>query len=217
LRYLTFFIVSFFLAGQAYGQTKVKKQDVVQFSGVVVTEERGEIIFLPYTNVSVKGTSRGTITEIDGFFSIVAVKGETIVFSRIGYENADLIIPDTLTSEYYSIVQPLTKDTILLPEAVIYPWPSREHFKIEFLALDITDELRQQAEENLDAVTMAQLREELPFDGREATSMVLKENANKAYYYGQLRPQNILNPLAWKKFIDAWKRGDFKKKDKDKK
>ena len=217
MRYLTFFIVSFFLAGQAYGQTKVKKQDVVQFSGVVVTEERGEIIFLPYTNVSVKGTSRGTITEIDGFFSIVAVKGETIVFSRIGYENADLIIPDTLTSEYYSIVQPLTKDTILLPEAVIYPWPSREHFKIEFLALDITDELRQQAEENLDAVTMAQLREELPFDGREATSMVLKENANKAYYYGQLRPQNILNPLAWKKFIDAWKRGDFKKKDKDKK
>lgn len=217
MRYLALFIFSFFFFTQAFSQDKTQKQAVVQFSGVVVTEEEGEIVFLPYTNVAVKGTSRGTITESDGFFSIVAVKGETIVFSRIGYENANLVIPDTLTADYYSIVQPLTKDTILLPEAVIYPWPSREHFKIEFLAMDITDELRQQAEENLDAITMAELRENLPVDGREATSMVLKENADKAYYYGQLKPQNILNPLAWKKFIDSWKRGDFKKKDKDKK
>ena len=217
MRYLAPFIFSFFFFTQAFSQAITQKQAVVQFSGVVVTEEQGEIVFLPYTNVAVKGTSRGTITESDGFFSIVAVKGETIVFSRIGYENANLVIPDTLTADYYSIVQPLTKDTILLPEAVIYPWPSREHFKIEFLAMDITDELRQQAEENLDAITMAELRENLPVDGREATSMVLKENADKAYYYGQLKPQNILNPLAWKKFIDSWKRGDFKKKDKDKK
>ena len=217
MRLLVLIIFTFFYAFEAIGQIKVDKQDVVQFSGVVVTEEGGEIIFLPYTNVAVEGTSRGTITEIDGFFSIVAVKGETIVFSRIGYENAKLEIPDTLSSDFYSVVQPLTKDTILLPEAVIYPWPSREHFKVEFLAMDVTDELKQQAEENLDAITMAQLRESLPFDGREATSMVLKENADKAYYYGQLKPQNILNPLAWKKFIDAWKRGDFKKKDKDKK
>lgn len=217
MRLLTIFIFTFFFVYQAFGQEKATKQGVVQFSGVVVTEEAGEIIFLPYTNVAVAGTSRGTITESDGFFSIVAVKGEKIIFSRIGFENAQLVIPDTLTADYYSIVQPLTKDTILLPEAVIYPWPSREHFKVEFLAMDITDELRQQAEENLDAVTMAELRENLPQDGREATSMVLKENADKAYYYGQLKPQNILNPLAWKKFIDAWKRGDFKKKKKDNK
>ena len=217
MRYLALIIFSFFFASQLFGQQKVKKEDVVQFSGVVVTEEGGDIIFLPYTNVAVQGTSRGTITESDGFFSIVAVKGETIVFSRIGYENANLIIPDTLSSDFYSVVQPLTKDTILLPEAVIYPWPSREHFKVEFLAMDVTDELRQQAEENLDAATLMELRENLPGDGREAISLVLRENADKAYSYGQLKPQNILNPLAWKKFIDAWERGDFKKKDKDKK
>jgi len=187
------------------------------FSGVVVTEENGEIIFLPYTNVAVEGSSRGTITETDGFFSIVVVKGETIVFSRIGYEDAKMIIPDTLSADYYSVVQPLTQDTILLPEAVIYPWPSREHFKVEFLAMDVTDELREQAEENLDAQTLVELRKNLPADGREASSFVLRETADKAYYYGQLKPQNILNPLAWKKFIDAWKRGDYKKKDKKKK
>jgi len=25
-------------------------------------------------------------------------------------------------------------------------------------------------------------------------------------------PNNLLNPIAWAKFIKAWKRGDFKKK-----
>lgn len=217
MRSLAIIIISLIFVTQSLAQKKVRKSDVVQFSGVVVTEEAGEIIFLPYTNVSVEGTSRGTITETDGFFSIVAVKGETIVFSRIGYETAKMAIPDTLTSDYYSVVQPLTQDTILLPEAVIYPWPSREHFKEEFLAMDVTDELREQAEENLDAETLVELRRNLPTDGREASSLVLAENASKAYYYGQLKPQNILNPLAWKKFIDAWKRGDFKKKDKKKK
>lgn len=216
MRALAIITFSLLFAVQAFAQKKVKKEDVVQFSGVVVTEEAGEIVFLPYTNVAVEGTSRGTITETDGFFSIVAVKGETIVFSRIGYENARMVIPDTLSSDYYSIVQPLTQDTILLPEAVIYPWPSREHFKEEFLALDVTDELREIAEENLDATTLVELRKNLPGDGREATSLILRQNADKAYYYGQLKPQNILNPLAWKKFIDAWKKGDFKKKDDDK-
>jgi len=202
---------------QSFGQKRVAPNDVIQFSGVVVTEDEGEIVFLPYTNVAVEGTSRGTVTESDGFFSVVVVKGEKIVFSRIGYENAELTIPDTLSSNYYSIVQPLTQDTILLPEAVIMPWPSRKHFKQEFLAMDVTDELEQRARENLDAVTLMELRESLPIDGGEATSTVLRENAKRSYYYGQLKPQNILNPLAWKKFIDAWKKGDFKKKDKDKK
>jgi len=30
---------------------------------------------------------------------------------------------------------------------------------------------------------------------------------------GQVPPQNIFNPIAWAEFIQAWKRGDFKRKD----
>lgn len=36
-------------------------------------------------NISVKGTSRGTITDLNGQFSIEAKKGETIIFSYIGF------------------------------------------------------------------------------------------------------------------------------------
>lgn len=216
MRLVLLLLFALFLTGQAFCQTKVNQTNAIQFSGIVVAEEGKEIIFLPYTNISVEGTSRGVITETDGFFSIVVVKGETVVFSRIGYENARLVIPDTLTSDHYSIVQVLNKDTILLPEAVIYPWPSRENFKEEFLAMDVENEMQQLANENLDALVLAELRDNLPRDSRESVSIMLRNNAEKLRTRGQLVTLNILNPLAWKKFIDKWRSGGFKKKDKEK-
>ncbi len=189
----------------------------IQFSGVVVTQdEYGEPIPLPYTNVAILGTSRGTVSDYEGFFSVVALEGDTVIFSRIGYQKVEFVIPDTLDSQHYSWYQIMSQDNILLPEAVIYPWPSREHFKIEFLALDISNELRSQTERNLAKDVMARLEYTVPVDGAEAFRMEANRNFDQARYSGQIKPQNIFNIVAWKQFIDAWKRGDFKrKKDKD--
>ncbi|MBK9152009.1 MAG: carboxypeptidase-like regulatory domain-containing protein [Saprospiraceae bacterium] len=188
---------------------------VIEFSGMVFTEgEDGSPVPLPYTNVSVLGTSRGTATDIDGFFSFVALAGETVVFSRIGYKTVNIKIPDTLQSHQYKWIQIMTEDNYLLPEAVIFPWPSRDHFKQEFLAIDISNELREKARENLAEEVLSEMRYTVPADGRETTSLVLRQQANEYVYTGQIRPQNIFNPLAWKKFIEAWKRGDFKSKEK---
>jgi len=216
LRLLSILFSTFFFAATAIGQTSKAKQDVVQFSGVVVSEEEGEILVLPYTAVAVDGTSRGTFTEVDGFFSIVVVKGETIVFSRIGYETTRFVIPDTLTTHHYSFVQSLTKDTVLLPEAVIYPWPNKDNFKEEFLAMDVRDEVQELANKNLDPSTLERLRKNIPYDARDMTSLVLRDNVNKLHTRGQLNVLNILNPQVWKKFINKWRGGGFKKKDKEK-
>ena len=40
----------------------------------------------------------------------------------------------------------------------------------------------------------------------------MQQYQSKLYYAGQLPPNNLLNPIAWAKFIKAWKNGDFKKK-----
>jgi len=53
----------------------------------------------------------------------------------------------------------------------------------------------------------------LPRDGKEAVGASLTNQAAKYYYSGQLPPMNILNPIAWKSFINSWKRGDFKSKN----
>jgi hypothetical protein len=52
----------------------------------------------------------------------------------------------------------------------------------------------------------------MPADGREATARYMRQNAAKLYYSGQVPPMNIFNPAAWSEFIQAWKRGDFRKK-----
>lgn len=47
---------------------------------------------LPGTSVLVKGTTRGTITDIDGTYNILASAGETLVFSFVGFETIEQIL-----------------------------------------------------------------------------------------------------------------------------
>lgn len=194
-------------------QAQKEPISVIEFSGMVFTEgEDGSPVPLPYTTVAVKGSSRGAYSDIDGYFAFVALAGETVVFSRIGYSSVEIIVPDTLTSNHYKWLQIMSADDYLLPEVIIFPWPSKEHFKQEFFALDISNEVREKAQENLAADAMKEMRHTTPPDGKEAGSIVLRQQATDYVYSGQIKPQNIFSPLAWKKFVDAWRRGDFKKK-----
>lgn len=193
----------------------------IQFSGKVVTSgEDGGAIPLPYVNIGIRGTSRGTSSALDGYFSLVALEGDTMAFTRIGFQDVDYVISDTLTSDHYYYIQIMTEDDYLLPEAVIFPWPSREHFVHEFLAIDISDALRERAQVNLAQNVLSELRYTIPADGNETADLAIRQSARDFQYTGQYKPQNIFNPLAWKKFIDAWRRGDFKsqkQKDREKK
>ena len=187
---------------------------LVQFSGMIVAEEEGELLPVPYVNIIIKAANRGTYSNLDGFFSIVGHKGDRVEFSAIGYSNVDFVIPDTLKNNRYTIYQIMTRDTINLPEAVVYPWPSREHFKVEFLALNVDDALQKRAVENLSEKTMAYLIKYTPSDGKENASLYLRQQASDYVYQGQIKPQNIFNPIAWGQFFKAWKDGKFKKKDR---
>ncbi|MGE5357015.1 MAG: carboxypeptidase-like regulatory domain-containing protein [Deltaproteobacteria bacterium] len=203
-----------FSAMQLYGQYANKDVFAIQFSGVVVTqdEKTGDAIPLPYTNIWVKGSSRGTISAFDGFFSIVALRGDTIRFSYVGYDPVEFIIPDTLTVHFYSVYQIMTQNDVLLPETVIYPWPRKEFFKQELLAMDISNELKKQAEQNLAEKIVKEMIKEVPFDGMESVNLQLNKLADDAVYTGQYKPMRIFDIMAWQKFIKAWKRGDFKRK-----
>jgi hypothetical protein len=190
--------------------------NLVQFSGMVVTDQRNEPLPIPYTHIGVENTRRGTYADRNGFFSLVVQKGERLVFSAVGFKKAFYTVPEDLTDNRYSVFQILYSDTLSLPETVIYPWPSREHFKLEFLALDVSDKMREIAAKNLADNAMANLRQSLPRDGGENFSTYQQQVVQSYYYAGQFRPMNIFNVVAWKKFFDAWKEGKFKKKkDKD--
>jgi hypothetical protein len=187
---------------------------LVQFSGMVLDGTTAELLPIPYTNVIIKGKARGTYSDFNGFFSIVVEKGDVIEFSAVGYKTVEYVIPQKLKDNRYSLVQLMTQDTINLPETVVFPWPSKDHFKLEFLAMDVTSEMEERALRNVANETLQRMRTTVPSVGAEHANYYLRQQARNYYYIGQQPPMNIYNPVAWKQFFDAWKRGDFKRKDK---
>ncbi len=190
---------------------------LIQFSGLVMTEADGRLVPVPYATISVPQKRRGTYADYRGFFTIVVEKGQQVRFNCIGLQPVTITIPDTLTQDRYAIVQLMSQDTILLPELVIFPWPSKEHFKIEFLKMDVTPELQRRATENIANEYLAEARKNpdiVPYGGRESANFYLRQQAREYYYIGQTPPMNIFSPLAWGQFFKAWKEGKFKQQKK---
>ena len=210
LKNLCLTLLAVFTFGTLSAQTE--DDNLVQFSGMVLDGTTAELIPVPYTNVLIKDKGRGTYTDFTGFFSIVVEKGDVIEFSAVGYRTVEYKIPLDLDDNRYSLVQLMTQDTINLQETVVFPWPSKEHFKLEFLAMDVTSEMEQRALRNVANETLERMRSTVPSDGREHANYYLRQQARDYYYIGPQPPMNIFNPNAWKQFFDAWKAGDFKKK-----
>jgi len=188
--------------------------DLIQFSGVVV--EADSLKPVPYTSVMIRNSYRGTVSDYYGYYSFVAKKKDTVVFSAIGFRDAYYVIPDTLTTNKYSLIQVLATDTVYLKEAVVYPWPSKEQFKQAFLQLNIPDDDLARAQKNLAHMDTYANSDALASDPGLNYQYTMQQYQSKLYYAGQLPPNNLLNPIAWSQFIRAWKEGQFKQKKKKK-
>jgi hypothetical protein len=204
---LIFTMPSFAQIPLPQGQTR----KLIQFSGIVVTGD--SLMPVPFTTIMVKGSGHGTVADYYGFFSFVAQQGDVIEFSALGFKKALFNIPDTLDENRYSIIQMMFTDTFLLREAVIFPWPTREQFKHAFLTLDIPDDDLVRAQKNLRRSEMRETWQNMGMDASANHRFAMDMNRTKLYYAGQLPPNNLLNPIAWSKFIKAWKNGDFNRKD----
>ena len=205
---MRFLLFSFFLV-QSVLLFSQEGKDIIQFSGVVI--DGVDLKPLPFTNILIKNTRRGTVSDYYGFFSLVAQKNDTIEFSAIGFKKTSYIIPDSLKEQRYSLIQMLFRDTILLRETVIYPWPTKEQFKQAFLDLRVPDDDYDRALKNLSLAELKERYDVMPMDGSMNFRNQMQQYQSKLYYAGQFPPNNLLNPIAWSKFIQAWKNGELKR------
>jgi hypothetical protein len=190
------------------------KHDLIQFSGVVI--EGDSLRPVPYASIIVRKSNRGTVSDYFGYFSFVAQKMDTIEFSAIGYQDAVFIIPDTLSTNKYSLIQVLRMDTINLRITEVYPWPSKEQFKASFLKLNLPEDDMARADRNTARADLKERMTGMAMDASLNYKYSMQQYQSKLYYAGQLPPNNLLNPIAWAKFIQAWKNGDFSNKKKKK-
>ncbi len=193
-------------SGISFGQ---EKQELVQFSGVVVSIDSLERI--PYASIMDKTTGTGTMTDYYGYFSLTTKPGDTLVFSSFGFLSDSYIIPDTLTEKSYSIIHVMIPDTLLLPQVDIYPWPSKEEFARAFVEMDAYDANFRQFKRSLSGEQINETARGLQQDARSAYSIEAQQRQTIIYTQNYIPVNNLLNPISWAKFVNAWKRGDLQR------
>ena len=100
---LSFLIMLTFSFAYALGQT---------VSGTVTDADDGSGI--PGVNILEKGTANGTITDLDGNFSLSVSSGATLVFSYVGYLSQEIVV-----GSQTNISVSLVPDVTQLSEVVV--------------------------------------------------------------------------------------------------
>ncbi len=177
-------------------------------SGVIMDAD--SIGVVPYVNIRLKGTFFGTVSDNSGHFSFIASEGDTLRFSSIGYFNAYFIMPQQLAGDSYSLIQLMRKETIMLEEVVVFPWPEYDQLREVFLNTKL--------KRNLDDMSL---------EAKRVVKRISQEeyDRNKHYYNvyhnnqlydmtGIVPANNFLNPMNWSNFIRDVKRKSYKKEKK---
>ena len=208
--------VLIFCTGSAYAQPVLIENDIIEVSGIIISRnEKQGLQYVPFATVAVNNSNRGTYANWEGMFSIVIKKGETLNFSAIGFGDFTLNIPQNFEGLYYSAVVELEPKDINLAEVVIFPWPNRDNFRAEFLAMQPTEAMKMEdvAKGNLNRRKMFEMNKNMGMDARENAMYYLQKQASSYSYMGQGQPMPILSPLAWSQFFRQLQKK--KKKDDD--
>lgn len=96
----------------AYAQSKT-------VTGKVTSGEDGSSI--PGVNIIEKGTSNGTVTDVDGKYSITVGTNSTLVFSFVGYTSNEVVVGNQTTIEVK-----LQPDVTSLSEVVVVGYGTQE-------------------------------------------------------------------------------------------
>ena len=80
-----FFLLVLFQVSVIFGQQR-------NVTGQVTSAEDG--MTLPGVNVIVKGTNQGTVTDIDGNYSISVPEDATLVYSFLGFEGREMQVEE---------------------------------------------------------------------------------------------------------------------------
>lgn len=207
-RYILFtgvLLISLFSEAQIK-ETK-KETDLIQFSGMVLDQD--SLTPIPYVSIVIKGTGRGTISMVNGFFSLIIKAGDELEFSSMTHKQRSFKIPDTLNQKYYYAIQVLTKDTIDLPVVDIYSWPSKDDFNRAFLALNLNNSDASRADRNLSRSELTYLERNQTSSASENYNYVMQNYYTKVYTSGQQPEFNLMNPVKWAEFISAWRDGKY--------
>ncbi len=190
-------------------QLKAQDNELVQVSGVVVSRDTAHVA-IPFASVYNKTLKLGTYSNIDGFYTIIARPGDSIMVTSIGYLENVFAVPNIISNNSWVHHVVLTSRAYLLTETRVYPWGTRDQFRKAFVEMKLPDDDMVRYQKNLSPQQMKQLADMLNNDGKSASMATLQKYANSYYYKGQIQTANIFNPLAWAQFFNDLSTGKYK-------
>lgn len=139
-------VLSVVFAGELEAQSK-SSSDEINIEGRVTSSEDNQ--GLPGVNVIVKGTARGTVTDIDGKYSLVVPgKDAVLVFSFVGLASQEIVVGNVNRID----VQ-MSSDVTSLDELVVIGYGSQKKINIT----GAVDVVSNKMLENRSNTTMSQL------------------------------------------------------------
>jgi hypothetical protein len=179
-------------------------RDVVQFSGVVVTED--STMGIPGVHLYVPKGGRGSTTNPYGYFSFPVLEGDSVVITAVGFKRRFVKIP-YMQKDNLTIVIPMENDTTFLENIDIMPFPTEEMFKQAVLAMKLPNQRDiDYMDRNLDPSVLADIYRNMPMDGSMNHRYFTQMQAEYMFDGMGPRPNPLLNPFAWANFFKSLKK-----------
>ena len=135
-RFYLILVLLFLTAGSILAQD-------LTISGIVKDNEGT----LPGVSVTVKGTTVGNITDIDGNYTIRASRGSTLVFSYIGFETQEVLVNNQTRIDIT-----LLTSTIGLDEVVVVGYAEQSRTKV----ISAVSSVKNEEMRNIPSISAAQ-------------------------------------------------------------
>lgn len=182
-----------------FSATAGQGQPYVQITGTIL--DRESLQPASFATVIVKGSYHGTVANAEGLFTLLVSPSDTIQFSMVGYLTSELIVPAGLQGKY-ALVELLEKETIVLRELEVYPWPSVSQFNAAFMDVKLPP-----TEQEKTAAMQRQLEETIKKTYR-SQKYYDEQWKNRQLYQltGQIPPNHFLDPVRWAEFIEGLKK-----------
>ncbi len=187
-----------------------RNERFVQLSGIITDQARR-----PVQGVAVisRKLHRAALSENTGIYSITTSPGDTVFFRAIGYKRYHTVIPTDYRDRHCMADIILETDTISIPEVKILPWRTYSEFLADIAKERVKDPTVEYMNENLASIYVAITNDvNIGISPEAGYKTVMEQNFTAMTSRNMYPVNNILNPMAWVKFVHEIRNGLLKNK-----
>jgi hypothetical protein len=200
--YTAFFFILTFLTARSQ---ETGPEKFVQVSGIITDESR-----FPVSGVAVisRKLNRFTLSEKSGIYSITSTPGDTILYRALGYKRYHTVIPESYQDRHCMVDITLEADTIQIAEVTILPWRNYPEFIRDITKEKPADPIVENMNENLASIYVAITNQtNINISPEAGYKYAMEQNFNAMATKNQYPVNNLLNPIAWSRFISEVRKG----------